>query len=330
MAMLKISLASERYDRVQAIFDGRVRIEGCELTTAVPLRAEEAFHRAFNGADFDVTEISASSYMMTLSRGEAAYVAVPVFLSKMFRHSAIYIRTDRGIRTPQNLVGKKIGMPEYQMTACLWTRGILEDEYGVRPRDIAWFTGGQEEPGRRERARLDVDKSVSITPIGPHQTLSTMLDAGELDGIISARAPSCYRKNPKVLRLFEDFRDVEAQYFRKTGIFPIMHLLAIRRSLLDANPWLAVSVYKAFIAAKEIALHELLDAGINFVTLPWVYDEVRAAEKLLSADYWSYGLEPNRAAIEAMTRYSYTQGLSQRHLTAEELFHPSTLELSKV
>ena len=148
--MLRISLASERYDRVQAIFDGRVRIEGCEVT-AVPLRAEEAFHRAFNGEDFDVTEVSASSYMMTLSRGEAPYLALPVFLSKMFRHSAIYIRTDRGIGTPRDLVGKKIGMPEYQLTACLWARGILEDEYGVRPRDIEWFTGGQEEPGRRER-----------------------------------------------------------------------------------------------------------------------------------------------------------------------------------
>jgi 4,5-dihydroxyphthalate decarboxylase len=327
--MLKISLASERYDRVQAIFDGRVRIEGCDVT-AVPLRAEEAFHRAFNGADFDVTEISGSSYMMTLSRGDAPYVAVPVFLSKVFRHSAIYIRTDRGIATPQDLVGKKIGMPEYQMTACLWARGILEDEYGVRPRDIKWFTGGQEEPGRRERSPLTVDKAVSITPIGSDQTLSAMLNAGELDGIISARVPSCFRRNPKVGRLFEDFRQVEAEYFRKTGIFPIMHMLGIRRSLLEANPWLAVSIYKAFIAAKEIALHELKDVAINFVTLPWVYDDVLTAESMLGADYWSYGLAPNRAALEAMTRYSYTQGLSQRQLSAEELFHPATLELSKV
>jgi 4,5-dihydroxyphthalate decarboxylase len=221
-------------------------------------------------------------------------------------------------------------MPEYQMTACLWARGILEDEYGVRPRDIQWFTGGQEEPGRRERAPLTVDKSVSITPIGPDKTLSAMLDAGEIDAIISARVPSCYRRNPNVLRLFENFREVEAQYFRKTGIFPIMHLLGIRKSLLDSNPWLAVSVYKAFIESKRMAIHELLDIGVNIVTLPWVYDEVMAAEKLLAADYWSYGIEPNRAAIDAMARYSYTQGLSQRHLTAEEMFHPATRELSKV
>lgn len=327
--MIKISLACERYDRVQAIFDARVPIEGCEIT-AIPLTAEECFHRAFNGAEFDITELSGSSYMMTLARGESPYVAIPAFVSKYFRHSAIYIRSDRGIRTPQDLVGKRVGMPEYQMTACLWARGILEDEYGVRPRDIQWFTGGQEEPGRRERAKLTVDKSVSITPIGGDQTLSAMLSAGELDALISARLPSCYRVHPKVVRLFENFREVEAAYFRSTRIFPIMHLIGIRKTLLEAHPWLAVSVYKAFVSAKEIAVREMRQAGVHMVTLPWVYQEVLAAEELLGKDYWSYGVEANRPALEAMTRYSYTQGLSQRKLSPEELFHPGTVELSKV
>lgn len=326
---LKISLACERYDRVQPIFDGRVPIEGCAVT-AVPLMAEECFHRAFNGAEFDVTEISGSSYMMTLSRGESPYIAIPAFVSKYFRHSAIYIRTDRGIKSPQDLAGKRIGMPEYQMTACLWARGILEDEYGVRPRDIQWFTGGQEEPGRRERAKLTVDKTVSITPIPDDKTLSAMLDAGELDAVISARLPSCYRVNPKVMRLFENFREVEAAYFRKTGIFPIMHLIGIRKSLLQDNPWLAVSAYKAFVTAKQIAIGEMRQAGVHMVTLPWVYQEVLAAEELIAKDYWSYGVGPNRAALDAMTRYSYSQGLAQRKLSPEELFHPGTLELSKV
>ncbi len=326
---LRISLACERYDRVQAIFDGRVPLEGCDVT-AVPLVAEECFHRAFNGAEFDVTEISGSSYLMTLSRGEAPYVAIPAFVSKYFRHSAIYIRSDRGIKEPKDLSGKRVGMPEYQMTACLWARGILEDEYGVRPRDIQWFTGGQEEPGRRERARLTVDKSVSITPIPNDKTLSGMLHAGELDALISARLPSCYRVNPKVVRLFENFRDVEGAYFRKTGIFPIMHMIGIRKTLLQANPWLAVSTYKAFVAAKEIAIREMRQAGVHMVTLPWVYQEVLAAEELMGKDYWSYGVEPNRAALEAMTRYSYAQGLAQRKLSPEELFHPGTSELSKI
>jgi 4,5-dihydroxyphthalate decarboxylase len=327
--LINISLACERYDRVQAIFDGRVPIEGCEVT-AIALTAEECFHRAFNGAEFDVTELSGSSYMMTLARGESPYVAIPAFVSKYFRHSAIYIRSDRGIRTPQDLVGKRVGMPEYQMTACLWARGVLEDEYGVRPRDIQWFTGGQEEPGRRERAKLSVDKSVSITPIGSDKTLSAMLSAGDLDALISARLPSCYRVNPKVVRLFENFREVEAAYFKSTRIFPIMHLIGIRKTLLEAHPWLAVSAYKAFLSAKEIAIREMRQAGVHMVTLPWVYQEVLAAEELLGKDYWSYGVEANRPALEAMTRYSYTQGLAPRKLSPEELFHPGTLELSKV
>lgn len=326
---LKISLACERYDRAAAIFDGRVGIEGCALTS-VALHAEEAFHRAFNGAEFDVTELSASSYMMTLSRDESPYVAVPAFVSKCFRHSSIYIRSDCGLKSPQDLVGKKIGMPEYQMTACLYARGILEDEYGVRPRDIRWFTGGQEEPGRRERAPLTVAEDVSITPIAGDKTLSALLDAGELDGIISARVPSCYRVNPAVVRLFENYREVERAYFRKTRIFPIMHLIGIRKTLLEQNPWLAVSVYKAFLAAKELAVKELRDPGVNFATLPWVYQEVLDAEELFAGDYWSYGVEPNRATIEAMARYSYTQGLARRLLSPEELFHPGTLELSKL
>ncbi|WP_431283572.1 PhnD/SsuA/transferrin family substrate-binding protein [Humitalea sp. 24SJ18S-53] len=326
---VQISLACERYDRVQAIFDGRVRIEGCEVTPVV-LRAEEAFHRAFNGAEFDVTELSCSSYMMTLSRGEQPYIAVPAFVSKVFRHSAIYVRADRGIETPQDLVGRRIGLPEYQMTACLWARGILEDEYGVRPRDIKWFTGGQDEAGRRERAALSVDPSVSITPIPHDRTLTEMFESGELDGLVTARVPRGIGTNPLLRRLFPNPRATEQAYFRKTGIFPLMHMIGIRRTLLEKHPWLAVSVYKAFVQAKAIAIHELSDAGVNFVTLPWVNEEVLEAQAFLARDYWSYGIEANRSAIEAMARYSFTQGLSQRHLSVEELFHPGTLEISKV
>ncbi len=326
---LRISLACERYDRVQAIFDGRVRIEGCEVT-AVPLSAEEAFHRAFNGAEFDVTEISCSSYMMTLARGENAYVAAPAFVSKAFRHSAIYVRADRGIATPQDLVGKRIGLPEYQMTACLWARGILEDEYGVRPRDIAWFSGGQDEPGRKERARLTLDPSVSLTRIPHDRTLTELFELGELDGLITARVPRGVGSNPVLRRLFDDPRAVERDYYRHTGIFPPMHMIGIRRSLAEQHPWLPVSVYKAFVKAKQLAALDLDDAGVNFVTLPWVREELLDAQRLFGADHWSYGVEANRAAIEAMARYSFTQGLSVRHLTPEEMFHPGTLEMSRV
>ena len=177
---LTLTVASERYDRIQPLLDGRVRIEGC-ATTFFPLSAEECFHRAFNGADFDVTELSGSSYLMTHARGDCPYIAVPVFLSKLFRHSAIYVRPGAGITGPQDLKGRRVGLPEYQMTACLWARGILQHEYGVHPRDIAWFTGGQEQPGRKERARLQVDPEVSITRIGEDETLVQRFLDGQLD-----------------------------------------------------------------------------------------------------------------------------------------------------
>lgn len=326
---LGITLACEGYDRVKAIFDGRVRIEGCEVN-AFQLHAEEAFHRAFNGEDFDVTELSGSSYIMATARNDSQYIAVPAFVSKYFRHSAIYIRKDRGIEQPFDLIGKKIGLPEYQMTACLWARGILDDEYGVKPKDIKWFTGGQEEPGRKERSRLTVNPNTSVTPIPSNRTLSEMLDAGELDGLVTARVPSCYGHNPMVRLLFENYRDVEAAYYKKTKIFPIMHLIAIRKSLVSKHPWLPVSVYKGFISAKEIATKELLDAGVNFATLPWVRHEVEVAIEFMGSNYWSYGVEENRPALEAMVRYSFEQGLAQRHLRIEELFHPSTIDLAKV
>lgn len=327
--VLKLTVACEQYDRVQAIFDGRVRIEGCDVTT-VALHAEEAFHRAYNGAEFDVSELSASSYTMATARNDSEYIAVPAFVSKCFRHSAIFIRTDRGIKEPKDLIGKTIGLPEYQMTACLWARGILADEYGVKPKDIKWVTGGLEQAGRKERSRLTVKPGTSVSPIPSDKTLSHLLDKGEIDGMITARVPSCYRRNANVKRLFEDYRPVEVAYFQKTKIFPIMHLIAIKKKLVAENPWLPVSIYKAFLAAKEIAIRELFDPGINFTTLPWVYGEVQTAMSMLGTDYWSYGMEENRAAIETMVRYSYEDGLSQRHLKAEELFHPSTIELSKL
>ena len=327
--MLKLTLACEQYDRAQAIFDGRVKIEGCEIN-AFPLHAEEAFHRTYNGAEFDITELSGSSYTMAMARNDSEYIAIPAFVSKCFRHSAIFVRADRGIKEPKDLIGKTIGLPEYQMTACLWARGILADEYGVKPSDIQWKTGGLEEAGRKERSRLTVKPGTSVTPIPTDKTLSQMLDSGEIDGLITARVPSCYGRNPDVKRLFEDYRPVEAAYFQKTKIFPIMHLIAIRKKLVADNPWLPVSVYKAFVAAKKIAIKDLLDPGVNFATLPWVYGEVKSAMQMLGGDYWTYGVEENRAALEAMVRYSFDDGLSQRHLKIEELFHPSTLELSKL
>jgi 4,5-dihydroxyphthalate decarboxylase len=330
MSKLKLSMSVGNYDRTQALFDGRVQVEGCEIT-AVPLEPEEAFHRAFRYGEFDITEISMSSHMMTTARGDNQYVAVPAFLSRVFRQSGIYVRTDRGIDRPQDLKGKRIGLPEYQITANVWIRGILEEEFGVKPSDIHWRRGGIEEAGRGERAPISLPDSVDLQQIPDDKTLSGMLEAGELDGYIGARAPSCFlRGAPHVGRLFKNYIEDEKDYFRRTRIFPIMHMVGIRKTLVEQHPWLAVSVYKAFLKAKALAVHELNEICHLAVTLPWMVHHHNEAKALMGEDYWPYGLDANRHVIEKFAQYHHGQGLSVRQVAAEELFVRSSLDLSKI
>ena len=330
MSKLKLSMSVGNYDRTQALFDGRVQVEGCEVT-AVPLEPEEAFHRAFRYGEFDITEISMSSHMMTTARGDNQYVAVPAFLSRVFRQSGIYVRTDRGIDRPQDLKGKRIGVPEYQITANVWIRGILEEEFGVRPSDIHWRRGGIEEAGRGERAPISLPPSIDLQQIPDDKTLSGMLEAGEIDGYIGARAPSCFlRGAPHVGRLFKNYIEDEKDYFRRTRIFPIMHMVGIRKSLVEQHPWLAVSVYKAFLKAKALAVHELNEICHLAVTLPWMVHHHNEAKALMGEDYWPYGLDANRHVIEKFAQYHYGQGLSVRQVAPEELFARSSLDLSKI
>ena len=325
-----LSLAVGDYDRTRAIFDGRAKIEGCDVT-AVMLEPEEAFHRAFKFQEFDISEISMSSYLVTLARGEADYVAIPAFVSRLFRHSGIYIRTDRGIRAPEDLKGKTIGLPEYQMTANVWIRGIFQDEYGVKPSDIKWRRGGQEEPGRDERTKIKLPPDVDYRSIPDGRTLSDMLEKGELDGMIAARAPSCFlRGAPHIGRLFPDYPAAEEAYFKKTRIFPIMHAIGIRRALTEKYPWLAVSVYKAFLKAKTICMHDLGQIGHLATSLPWSVYEYERLKKVMGEDFWSYGTHENRHTVETLARYSYEQGLAARKLDFEEIFARSTYELSKI
>jgi 4,5-dihydroxyphthalate decarboxylase len=327
---LSLSLAVGDYDRTRAIFDGRAPIEGCDIT-AVALEPEEAFHRAFKFGEFDISEISLSSYIMTTARGDAHYVAIPAFVSRLFRHSGIYIRTDRGIARPQDLKGKTVGLPEYQITANVWIRGILKDEYGIVPSDIKWRRGGQEDPGRGERAAIKLPPEVDLQAIPEHHTLSEMLATGELDGLIGARAPSCFLAgDPQVARLFPDYPATEEAYFRKTGIFPIMHAIGIRRSLVERYPWLAVSVYKAFLKAKALCMHELGQIGHLATSLPWSVAEFDRLRRVMGDDFWSYGVEPNRHVLETLARYSHDQHLSPRQLPVDEMFAPSTYDLSKI
>ena len=327
---VRLTVACGDYDRVAAIKDGRVEVEGCEVVF-LPMEPEEVFFRAFRYQEFDACELSFSSFMIVTSRGASPFVGIPAFVSRVFRHSGFYVRTDRGIEEPGDLRGKTVGVPEYQMTAPVWMRGILEDEYGVKPIDIHWRSGGQEEPGRDERTPLTLTNGVDLQPIPEDRTLVEMFEAGELDALMTARAPSSFTRGaPGIARLFPDYRRVERAYYEKTRMFPIMHLMGVRKELAERYPWLPGSLYKALLEAKNLALDAVREIAALNVTLPWVEAEALETRALMGADYWRYGVGECAHEIEALARYSYDQGLSERRLAAEDLFAPSTFEISKI
>jgi 4,5-dihydroxyphthalate decarboxylase len=330
MVEVPITIACGNYDRTRAIQDGRVKVEGCAVTY-LPLYPEEIFFRAFRYQEFDVSELSFSSFIRTVAAGNSSYIGVPAFVSRIFRHSGIYIRADAGIHSPADLRGKRIGLPEYQITAVVWMRGMMQHEYGVSPSEIHWRSGGQEEPGRHERTPLKPIKGLDLKPIEAHQTLVGMLRNGELDALFTARAPSSFLNGePHIARLFPDTRAAEKAYFKKTGLFPIMHLVGIRKVLVEQYPWLSTSVYKAFCEAKALAMADLRDVNALMVTLPWLEAETTDTMAAMGRDFWKYGIGENMAEIEALTQYAYEQGLIERKVKVEELFARSTFEISKI
>jgi len=330
MVEVPITIACGNYDRTQAIKDGVVKVEGCAVTY-LPLYPEEIFHRAFKFQEFDVSEISFSSFIRTVAAGTSAYVGIPAFVSRIFRHSGIYIRKDAGISRPEDLRGKRIGVPEYQITAVVWMRGMLQHEYGVHPSEIHWRSGGQEQPGRHERTPLKPIAGLDLKPIGDGQTLVGMLRKGELDALFTARAPSSFLAGePHIARLFPDTRAAEMAYYRKTGLFPIMHLVGIRKTLAEKYPWLATSVYKAFLEAKAIAMTNLCDVNALLVSLPFLEAETRETMAAMGNDFWKYGVHENLREIEALTQYIHEQGLADRKVAVEELFARPTFDMSKV
>jgi 4,5-dihydroxyphthalate decarboxylase len=330
MSLLPLTIATGNYDRVKPLADGRVGIEGCDVRF-LPLPPEEAFYRAFTNKEFDVTELSASSYIIARSRGVTDYVAVPVFLSRLFRHSAIYIRADSGIKGPRDLIGREVGVPVYAMTASLWVRGMLEEQHGVPPSAITWRTGGLEEPGRYGKFPLNLPPDIKVEPIPTDRSLSDMLAKGELTALVSAREPSCYKGGSgEIRRMFPDYKTEEMAYYRQTGLFPIMHLLGIRQDVVDKNPWLPSSVLKAFTQAKDIATHELNDVTALNVSMPWLVADLEQTKALMGEDFWRYGFKNNLKELEVMCRWSHRQGLAARPIKPEELFHPATLEQARV
>lgn len=325
---LTLSLACWDYDRTRALRDGRVHVDGVDLVY-LPLEVEETFFRAARYREFDVNEMSFSSYCVSKFKGDP-FIAIPVWPSRFFRHSCVFVNANSGINEPKDLIGKRIGTPEFQMTAPAWIRGILQDEYGVPVDSAEYFTGGEEEPGRPEKISLDLPANIRVTPIGPTQTLTQMLADGEIDALYTARKPSCYGKVPHVKRLFEDYVPVERAYYEKTKIFPIMHTIVLRRDVYEKNRWLATALYKAFVQAQRLTYRDLRNTSALQAMLPWSsYDEEQAT-KLMGADYWAYGFEKNLHVLETFTRYSYEQGLSKRKLDPQELFAPETLEAFKI
>ena len=330
MAKLQLTIAAVPYDRVKPIADGRVQVEGCEVNF-FPLEPEEIFHRAYHSQDFDVTELSASSHILTTARGEASYIALPVPILRAFRHGAIYVRADSGIERPEDLRGRLVGVPEYQMTAALWVRGFLADEYGIKSQEIRWRNGGIHQPGRSERTDIELPVDIELLPIPRNETLWSQLEAGALDAVISPRPPHRHAGDKAVRHLFPDVRAAEEAYYTKTGLFPIMHFIAIRRTLVEQHSWLAVSVFKAFCNAREAARKELGEvAALHPMNLPWLPDDLRRVEQVMGSDFGAYGLEQNRKEIETMLRWSVEQGLSRQAPCLEDLIAPATFKISLI
>jgi 4,5-dihydroxyphthalate decarboxylase len=330
MAKLRLSLGCWDYDRTRALLDGTVQVDGIELVY-LNMPVEETFFRMLRNREFDVAELSLSSYTVSLFRDPQPFIAIPVWPSRFFRHSSIYVNTQSGIREPADLAGKRIGNPEYQMTAPVWIRGLLQDEYGVPVDAPTYVTGGEEEPGRDEKIKLDLPPNFRVQPIGPAQTLSSMLAEGEIAALQTARMPSTYLTRPdRVRRLFEDYVDAEKDYFRRTRIFPIMHTVAIRRELYEAHPWIAMSLYKAFAQAQKVAYDELYQTAALKTMLPWLTAHVEEARRELGEDFWPYGFHANRHVLDTFLRYHHEQGLSKRRLAPEDLFAPETLERFRI
>lgn len=313
------------YDRTRALFDGRVQIDGVDPIYML-LNPEEMFFRAMRSMDFDIAELSFSSYLVKHSKGDCPYIAIPVFLSRAFRHTSIYVRKDR-IKKPEDLKGKRVGLPEYQLTANVWARAILQDDFGVRPEDVTWVRGGIDTPGRPEKIKLQLPANVKVEAAPEGKTISELLDHGDIDGFIGPRPPSrSALANPNIGWLFDDPTAVAKDYYRRTGVFPIMHVVGIRKELAAQHPWLPGAVFKAFTQSKAAALALLSDTSATKVTLPFVEEQLKAARETMGDDYWSYGVAPALKTLETFVRHHHSQGLSARLMSVDELFHPATYE----
>ncbi|MDB5990183.1 MAG: transporter substrate-binding protein [Herbaspirillum sp.] len=329
MSKLRLSLGCWNYDRTRSLMDGTIQPDGIDLNY-LNMPVEETFFRMLRNREFDVAEMSLSSYTVSLFR-DSPFIAIPIFPSRFFRHSCIYVNADSGIKEPKDLIGKKIGNPEYQMTAPVWIRGVLSDEYGVPVDSVTYYTGGEEEPNRDEKLKLDLPSNIKVQSIGPTQTLASMLVTGEIDALYTARMPSTFHTGGgKVKRLFENFVPVEQEYYTRTGIFPIMHTLVIRREVYEKDRWVAQSLYKAFAQAQQETYKDLYETAALKTMLPFLTAHVEETRRVMGENFWPYGFKENEKTLSTFLRYHFEQGLSKKLLTPKDLFAPETLESFKI
>lgn len=324
MAKLTLTLACTASDRTRPILDGRVQIPGVEVI-GLPGEPEDIFRRALQDKAFEITELSMASHIVTTARGDSAYIGVPVFPSRAFRHSGVFVRADAGITRAEDLRGRRIGLPEYQQTAAMWMRGILADRHGIGPEDVEWVVGSQEVAGGTERLPIRLPDRIRMRRIAPDETLNGLLLDGGIDAIITPRPPSSFLDGSRrVVRLWPDYRAAETAYYQATGFFPIMHCIALRRDVAERNPWLPLELFRAFSAAKALALDEVQRNNFLRVSLPWIAAHYEETAALMGADPWPYGLARNRAELQAMVDYSVADGLTSDRFDASDLFHRST------
>jgi len=324
MANVPLTIACGPYDRMEGIRSGEVQIEGIDPTYVAIQFPPEIFTRMIKQNAFDVAEMSATTYLSLRPGGKFPFVAIPVFPSRVFRHGFIYINTRAGIESPKDLEGKRIGSFGYGQTAAVWIRGILKDEYGVDLSTARWFEIG-EDPARRAPAHGKGPERrvpVPIEWIGEPASLSDLLAQGKIDALIGAQAPGSLGRDPAVARLFPNYRDVERDYYRRTKIFPIMHIMVIREPLHREKPWVAESLFKAFNESKRLAIRNMRFSGAMRYMLPWLYDDLDEIDRTFGRDPWEYGLAPNRANLEALARYLHEQGFVDQPIDVDKLFVP--------
>ena len=319
MANLRLTLAMGPYDHMRDLVDGTVRAEGIDLI-ALNLPIEEMFYRFIRFREWDISELSFGKYVSLRSQNDRSIAAIPVFPSRVFRHSSIYVRKNGKVNTPQDLKHKRVGMPEWAQTASIYTRGYLMHEVGIPLKDIEWHQAGLNEAGRREKVKLKLPRGVRYVS-HPDRSLNEMLLAGELDAVLSARPPrAALDSDSGVKRLFPDSLEVEKTYFRKTGIFPIMHVVALRGEVLERHSWVAMNLFTAFEEAKRRSLERALDITASYYPVPWGFEYARQSQALFGDDFWPYGIEANRATLEAFLQFGHEQGVCHRKLAPEDLF----------